>query len=49
MWKGKLDRMVANLNAEGAEDTPYNDKLWENNKNRGGTFMYLHGFYSVAI
>lgn len=22
MWKGKLDRMVANLNAEGVEDTP---------------------------
>lgn len=28
MWKGKLDRMVANLNAEGVEDTPYKDKLW---------------------
>lgn len=28
MWKGKLDRMVANLNAEGVEDTPYEDRLW---------------------
>lgn len=28
MWKGKLDRMVANLNAEGIEDTPYEDKVW---------------------
>lgn len=28
MWKGKLDRMVADLNAEGVEDTPYKDKLW---------------------
>lgn len=28
MWKGKLDRMVANLNAEGVEDTPYEDKHW---------------------
>lgn len=28
MWKGKLDRMVANLNAEGVEDTPYEDKEW---------------------
>lgn len=28
MWKGKLDRMVANLNAEGVEDTPYEDKVW---------------------
>lgn len=28
MWKGKLDRMVANLNAEGVEDTPYEDKPW---------------------
>ena len=27
MWKGKLDRMVANLNAEGVEDTPYEDKV----------------------
>lgn len=28
MWKGKLDRMVANLNTEGVEDTPYEDKVW---------------------
>ena len=28
MWKGKLDRMVADLNAKGVEDTPYNDRLW---------------------
>lgn len=28
MWKGRLDRMVANLNAEGVEDTPYDDKVW---------------------
>lgn len=28
MWKGKLDRMVANLNADGVENTPYEDKIW---------------------
>ena len=28
MWKGKLDRMVANLNADGVENTPYEDKNW---------------------
>ncbi|MGN9235492.1 CFI-box-CTERM domain-containing protein [Atopobiaceae bacterium HCP3S3_D6] len=28
MWKGKLDRMVANLNAEGVQDTPYEDRIW---------------------
>ena len=28
MWKGKLDRMVSNLNAEGVEGTPYKDKVW---------------------
>ena len=28
MWKGKLDRMVANLNASGVDDTPYEDKVW---------------------
>lgn len=28
MWKGTLDHMVANLNAEGVEDTPYEDKVW---------------------
>lgn len=28
MWKGKLDSMVAHLNAEGVENTPYIDKKW---------------------
>ena len=28
MWKGKLDRMVADLNAEGVDDTPYEDRNW---------------------
>lgn len=28
MWKGKLDRMVANLNTEGVVDTPYEDRIW---------------------
>ena len=28
MWKPKLDRMVSNLNSEGVEDTPYEDKNW---------------------
>jgi len=28
LWKGKLDRMVAKLKAEGVEDTPYDDRLW---------------------
>lgn len=28
MWKGKLDRMVANLQSEGVESTPYEDKHW---------------------
>ena len=28
MWKGKLDRMVANLNHSGVEDTPYEDHAW---------------------
>ena len=28
MWKGKLDRMVANLNAAGVENSPYEDKRW---------------------
>lgn len=28
MWKGKLDRMVANLNAKGVQDTPYEDRNW---------------------
>jgi uncharacterized Zn finger protein (UPF0148 family) len=28
MWKGTLDKMVINLNTNGVEDTPYNDKIW---------------------
>ena len=28
MWKGKLDKMVADLKEEGVEDTPYEDKKW---------------------
>lgn len=28
LWKGKLDRMVAGLNADGVEDTPYEDRIW---------------------
>ena len=28
LWKGKLDRLVSNLNAEGVKDTPYEDKNW---------------------
>lgn len=28
LWKGKLDRMVAKLQAKGVEDTPYEDKNW---------------------
>lgn len=28
MWRGKLDRMVAKLQANGVEDTPYNDRQW---------------------
>ena len=28
IWKGKLDLMVANLNARGVLDTPYQDKNW---------------------
>ncbi len=28
MWKGKLDRMVKKLQANGVESTPYNDKKW---------------------
>lgn len=28
LWKGKLDRMVNNLNKEGVKDTPYQDKSW---------------------
>ena len=28
MWKGKLDRMVADLNAQGVKNTPYEDRNW---------------------
>lgn len=28
MWKGKLDRMVYDLNAKGVQDTPYQDRNW---------------------
>ena len=28
MWKGKLDRMVAKLQADGVASTPYEDKNW---------------------
>ena len=28
MWQGKLDRMVANLQAKGVESTPYEDRAW---------------------
>ncbi len=28
MWRGTLDKMVANLNAEGVPDTPYDDIDW---------------------
>lgn len=28
MWKGKLDRMVADLNAQGVMNTPYEDRNW---------------------
>ncbi|MBE6580185.1 MAG: hypothetical protein E7650_01045 [Ruminococcaceae bacterium] len=28
LWKGKLDRMVAKLQSNGVEDTPYEDKNW---------------------
>lgn len=28
MWKGKLDRMVQNLQNKGFENTPYKDKKW---------------------
>ena len=28
MWKGKLDRMVARLQNEGVENTPYQDREW---------------------
>ena len=28
MWRGTLDRMVKRLEANGVENTPYNDKNW---------------------
>jgi len=28
MWKGKLDRMIADLQSKGVENTPYNDREW---------------------
>ena len=28
LWRGTLNRMVANLQAKGVEDTPYDDKVW---------------------
>ena len=28
MWKGTRGRIVANLNAKGVADTPYEDKPW---------------------
>lgn len=28
MWRGKLDRMVYNLKANGIKDTPYEDRIW---------------------
>ena len=28
MWRGKLDRMVAKLQAKGVESTSYEDKNW---------------------
>ena len=28
LWKPTLDKMVAKLNADGVEDTPYEDKNW---------------------
>ncbi len=28
LWQGKLDRLVARLQAKGVEDTPYSDRCW---------------------
>lgn len=28
IWRNRLDHMVANLQAKGVEDTPYNDRNW---------------------
>jgi len=30
LWKGKLDKLVKKLNCNGVENTPYNDKDWQN-------------------
>lgn len=27
-WEGKLDRMVARLQSDGVESTPYEDRVW---------------------
>ena len=32
LWKRKLDRMVAKLQSNGVEDTPYEDKNWQKSK-----------------
>ncbi len=32
MWKGKLDRMVNKLQAQGVKNTPYEDKEWRKHK-----------------
>lgn len=28
MWRGKLDKIVQRLNADGYKNTPYNDRKW---------------------
>ena len=28
IWRKRLDKMVAKLNSQGVEDTPYNDRMW---------------------
>ena len=38
MWRGRLDRMVADLNAKGVESRPYSDKNWQDAKSRGFHF-----------
>lgn len=35
MWKGTLDRMVKRLGDQGFENTPYNDKDWNEKKSKG--------------
>lgn len=32
MWKGKLDKMVRRLQAQGVKNTPYEDKEWRKHK-----------------